>query len=247
MNLIDTYTKNTLNKNNKTTQSFYFSTKYKNINPNNPKTSSIKKTIYLYLNPKTINNNNHSKNDTDNLTTIFKLIIHTLDITNLIPNPTVDNNDYKIIINNVNYKPTTIQLININNKLHLYTSIKTLKTNIKTTNKYFIYPNTNNKLTIDEIVIATDLMISTKNNKATMIMKNTNVQLLKLDVDVNSILGSLFDFIIDTIVNNFKSSLIKEFKKKLNNQIPDTLADTLNSLTFLKTNEFSTSTRAPKI
>ena len=90
-----------------------------------------------------------------------------------------------------------------------------MKANVKADGKCFLCPDASGKITINDIVISTQLLISAQNGKAKVSMKNTTVLLEGLDVDVNGILGSLFDFIVDFIVDEFKPSLIKAFKEEL--------------------------------
>lgn len=177
----------------------------------------MEKVIYLYLSFEVVDDGNYFKDDVDDLVIIFELMIYVLDIVSFIFNFVVDNSDYKVVINNVSYKLVMVQLININGGFHLYVSIKILKVNVKVIGKCFICFNVSGKFIIDEIVIVIDLMIFVKNGKVVVVMKNIDVQLLGFDVDVNGILGLLFDFIVDVVVNGFKSSFIKEFKKELGN------------------------------
>ncbi|HIN85216.1 MAG TPA: hypothetical protein EYN06_01960, partial [Myxococcales bacterium] len=213
-------------------QSFYFSTAYQGTNINDPQGSSMAKALYFYLGPESIDDGNHSPDDADDLATLFELMIQSVDIGAAIPNPAIDNSDYKVVIDNIKYDPAKVSLVTMNGGLQLYASIKNMTADVDADGKCWYCPNLSGDVTINEIVITSDLFISSKNGKAKVSMKNTDVSIYGLNVDINGILGNLFDFIVDYVVGQFAPTLENTFKSELGQKVPDALESALNALAF---------------
>jgi hypothetical protein len=190
------------------------------------------KALYFYLGPESIDDGDHSVNDADDLATLFELMIQAYDIAGAIPNPAINNGDYKVVIDNIKYNPPKVSLITIDGGLQLWVSIKKMTADVDADGKCWICPNLNGDISIDEILITSNLMISSVNGKAKVTMQNTNVTLYGLDVDINGILGSLFDFIVDYVVGQFASTLEDTFKEQLGGTVPAALEGALNALAF---------------
>ena len=215
----------------KAMRSFYFSTKYQPMSTANPKGSSMPRGIYLFLGPQAIDDGNH-KPPADDLATIFEIIIASFDIGALLPNPLLNNSNYKVTVSNVQFDPAQVQLVPINGGLSLYASISDFSANVYADGKCTFCPSASGTLSVTEIIIVTDLDIKTAGGSVQATMKNTDVILVNPDVDVNGILGSILDFLVDFIVDQFAPTIEGAFESELGKVLPDTLEDALNSLAF---------------
>ena len=232
LNIIEALASDMMGNSDKAVRSFQYSTKYLPMSSSNPEASKMTKGIYVYLGPEAIDDGNHALSDADDLATIFEIIISAFDIGALLPNPLVNNGDYKVTIKNVSLQPAKVKLTPIPSGLNLWVSIKALKANVDADGKCTFCPSASGKITIQEILIISDVDIKASGGKVEATLKNTDVILINPDVDVDGILGSIFDFLIDFIVDQFAPTIENAFKSELGKVIPDTLEDALGSLAF---------------
>jgi len=231
MNVLFAEVKDELGNTDKAMRSFYYSTKYQPMSSDNPTASKMPKSLYLYMGPPAIDDGNHSM-PPDDLATIFEVIIGAFDIGALLPNPLVENSNYKVTISNVSFKPAEVQLVPIAGGLNLYATIDDLYAKVSAKGKCTFCPSASGKITVSRIIISSDVGIKTKNGKVDATLKKTDVILVNPDVDINGILGSILDFIVDFVVDQLAPTIEGAFEKELGKVVPDTLEDALNSLAF---------------
>ena len=232
MNLVIAEAEDALGNADKAVQSFYWSTGFLPMNAADPKKSAAERALYIYLGPEAIDDGNHAVSDADDLATIVELAMGGFDIAGLIPNPVLDNGSFRVSLKNLKYQKPKVQLIAVSGGLELYASIKGLRADVDVKGLCFVCPNLSGDISVQDIIIKTKLLISAPNGKVTVTMQNTDVQLLGADVNVDGILGSIFDFLVDFLVNQFTGDIEQAFKDQLGGIIPSTLASALSSLAF---------------
>jgi len=232
MNTLEGYLEDEMGNAKKAGQSFYFSSQYQPMNENNAFASSVAKALYIFMSQEVIDDGDHAITDADDLATIIEILLGSFDIAGLIPNPAVENGEYKVVIKNLTYEKPKVALTAQNGGIHLYASIDNVHADVDADGKCFICPNLSGDLSIAQIIITADLNIAVKNGDMTVTLAKTDVMMVDADIDISGILGSLFDFLVDWIVGSFVSDIEKEFEDTVGEQIPETLGDAFDTLAF---------------
>ena len=233
MNMLAAEATDKVGNTDRSVRAFFYSTQYKPMDHTKPKQSAMDQGLYLFLGPQAIDDGVHDKSDPNDLGTIFEILLGSFDVGALLPNPVVDSDNYAVTIKNVTYNAPTVQLTPIPEGLSLYASIKNFKADVVADGKCFFCPSASGDISISQIIIIADISISVdSNDKVKAKLLSTDVLLVNPDVDINGVLGFIFDFLVDFIVNQFAPTIEDAFKQEMGNQIPKLLEDALGSLAF---------------
>ncbi len=214
-------------------QGFYWSTKFQPMTAPTPKELSASKALYLFLGPPAIDDGDHSKNDLDDLASIFEIIMGSFDIKGLIPSPAFSGGGYKVFLKNLSYGAPKVKLTPVAGGLHLRVTIANLKGDVEADGTCIVCFDVSGTLGIQQISIDADLLVSTDaQGKVQVTMKDPDVVVTGIDLDIDGILGAIFDFLVDFILDQFVPTLENEFKKEIGKAIPDALATALGSFAF---------------
>jgi hypothetical protein len=230
MNIVEAIATDVLENTDKAVRSFYFGKSFRPMSSSNPAASKMSKGVYFTLGPQAIDDGVHDPNDVNDLATLFEVLIDNFDVAALLPNPLVNTDDYKVTVGNIAYSAPTVQLTPIAQGISLWARIKNFNAPISADGKCFFCPSANGSIKINEIRITTTVVLSIQNGQVNANLLNTQVLLLGLDVDINGILGSIFDFLVDFIVGEFTSIIESAFEIQIGTAIPPIIEDALGSL-----------------
>ena len=237
VNVVEVIAVDTLGNTDVAVRSFYFGASFRPMSSTNPTASKMAKALYFTLGPQAIDDGVHNPNEIDDLATLLELLISSFDVAELLPNPVINNSDYKVNVYNTTYSTPTAQLTPVPQGINLWARILDFKTDVSANGKCFFCPNASGVIRIDEIRIQSTVNITTQNGQTNATLNDTQVLLFGLDVDINGILGSIFDFLVDFIVGGFSDSIENAFESELGAAIPDLLEEAIGSLSLSTTFE----------
>ena len=237
MNLIIAEAKDDLGGVSRTAPSYYLSTTWYAVDAANPEQSMVPDGIMIFLGPEVWDDDDPS--DVDDMATIMTYFMDSLDLASLVKNPVTTGTfgwcSYKVNVNNITYGQPSIDLAPISGGLHMFVIIPNFKADIEIDMSGFACPDLSGTATATSITIDTDVLISSDGNGITATMENTNVKVNDLNINVDGILGFLFNWLIDFFEGTFAAQLEDQFKQELGAVIPATVVDALNSLALDET------------
>jgi hypothetical protein len=188
--------------------------------------------LYLYLGPAVLDDGNHAPNDVDDFATIFEFVMASFNLNDLLPNPLLNNGDYKVTVENISFQPAQVQLIPITGGMQMHISIDNFHADIDADGKCFFCPSADGTIDIDRMIIIAPVKIKTVNGAIDVQLQDPDVTLVNPDVDINGILGSILDFIVDLVIDGLAPSLEEKFEEELGTLVPGILEEALDSLAF---------------
>ena len=114
--------------------------------------------------------------------------------------------------------------------INLWARIKNFNAPVDADGKCFFCPSASGNIKIDEIRITTTVILTTQNGQPKATLLDPQVLLFGLDVDIDGILGSIFDFLVDFIVGEFTTTIENAFEQQIGGAIPPVIEDALGSL-----------------
>lgn len=223
----------------KITQSFYFAEKYY---PMDPKPPFIPDAIKAWLDDQFFDDGNHNPSHPDDLATILEVAIGAFDLSTVLPPPTSIGLGYDLILSGLAFNPPEIYLDSFDGGLHFGTKIKNMKIKVKLKGECKVLgidlcPDFGGKLQIGVIDLKADLLASAKEAVLKVSLVNAKVGLQSIDIDIDGILGWLFDWLIDFVINIFTGSIEDLFEDQIGSLVGDTLTTLLDALAISQTFE----------
>lgn len=218
-------------------QSYYFSNLYYSVDIENPKQSMVKDGLMVFLGPDVWDDNDTS--DIDDMATIMTLYVENLDINSLVKNPVTSGKyigcSYEVHVTNIKYGKYSVDLKPINGGLYLFVKIPNFSADIKVKTCITTFKG---KATADYISIKTTLDISVDGDgNINVVMKNTDVQIVGLNVQLEGVWGFLLNWIINFFEETMANQMEQKFKEQLGAMIPDAVKKALSSLALTKSFE----------
>ncbi len=242
MNLIDAQVTNGAGMTSRVRQSYYFSFVYYPIDAANPEKGMVHNSVRAFLGRDFFDDGVHDPSHPDDLATILETFIAKLNINAMIPNPVAESGPYKVYLSNVTFGKPTLQIGLFDGGMRLYVRIPNLSVNVKLKGECnFIIdwcPDFSGKVKISEVTVTADVLLWTGSDKKVHAqMQNANVSLDDVDVDIDGLLGSLFDWLIDVLVDQFTSDIEQAFEQQMGDLINDTLEDLFSKFELNETLE----------
>lgn len=225
LNVIHAIANSKLGGQDKAIRSFAWSTKY------HPSGGMIPAGIGLWLSQAVWDDNNTS--DIDDIATVITLILESFDLPSLIPNPLAETGalhcDFTVKAQPVFIGQPSVDLITKNQALGVSVRYPNLFVGLDVDADGFLCPGVSGSVTASYVEVSVDMVITGNGNGVDITMANPNVTIASLDVDIDGILGFLFNWII----NFFEGDLASAMEDLVIDQlsiIPDTLGDALGAL-----------------
>ncbi len=221
----------------KSFRSSFYSTKYLPADSIAPAAAQISKSILAFLSQEFIDDGDHS-DPPDDLATIVEKVMAGLDIKGMLPQegiPVMDN--ATLYITDVTFDPPQVTLQSVDGGIHLLMTIPNFEADIElevcidlpivgetcTSSYGIIFVE---KLKLDAFLfvgIGADGLVDAS-------LGPISVDLEGLDVDIQGIVGSLFDPLVTTLVTTLKDTLLAQFTQQFGEQLPAMIEDALNQL-----------------
>ena len=222
----------------KITQTFVFAEGYYNVENELPR---VPDALKLWLSKEFIDDGVHNPTHINDIATILEVTLASLDLSSALK-PSDVGGGYQVIFSNLGVNPPKVKLAPIQGGLDLEAKIKNLGVSVKLKGECKVLgvdlcPDFSGSISIEEVVIDSDMMISANKGILKTGLKNVDVSLGYVDLDIDGILGWLFDWLIDFIVNAFTNDIEELFKNEIEDELSDQIEDILDELAITETFE----------
>ena len=222
----------------KITQTFVFAEAYYPMEPELPR---VPDAIKLWLSKEFIDDGVHNPTHINDIATILEVTLASLDLSSALQDSDVGGG-YKVVFSNLSFNPPKVKLNPIEGGLDLEAKIKNLYVGVKLKGECKVLgvdlcPDFSGSISIEEVLIDSDMMISAQEGNLETGLKQVDVSLGYVDLDINGVLGWLFDWLIDFIVNIFTDEIEALFKNELEDELSGQIEDILQELAITETFE----------
>ncbi len=221
------------------TQSFYYSDHWYPLSPSIP---YVPDAVKLWMSEDFIDDGYHNPTHPDDLATILEAVVGDLDLGSLLGDASDIGGGYSLEINNIGFNPPKLALDPQFGGLDIVMEVKNLYLGIKLKGECKVLgvdlcPDFSGSVSVDKMIIMADLLASAIEGVMDVALVNADVVMNHIDVDINGILGWLFDWLIDFLVTIFSGQIEDLVKDELADSLGDTLADLFASLAISETIE----------
>ncbi len=221
------------------TQSFYFAELWYPLKPELP---FIPDALKVWLAKDFIDDGVHNPTHPDDLATILEGVVASFDINSALPPKIEVSGDYDLKMSNFKMNPPKLSLTPKYGGLGVYFEAKNASMKLKLEGECKVLgvdlcPDLSGSISIDKLKLWADLLASAANAVLNVSLANPKVELEYIDVNIDGILGWLFDWLIDFVVNIFTGTIEDAFEDQLAGQLEDTLGGLLESLALSETFE----------
>lgn len=218
-------------------QTFYFAERYYEIAPD---TENIPDSIKLWLSKDFIDDGVHNPTQPNDLATILEGVFAGLDLTSILPDDTDIGGGYKLKLSNLKFNPPFLSLNPDFGRLDLYVEIKNFYMKVKLVGECKVLgidlcPDLSGSVSVDKMKLDADLMAAAEEGVLDIALANPDIDLEYIDIDIDGILGWLFDWLIDFFVNIFSGMIEDLVQDQLAGTLEDTLADLIENLAISET------------
>ena len=230
-------------------RSSFYSTKYIVADNDNPDAAMVPSAIWAFLAQDFIDDCDHSS-PPDDIATVVETVMEGFDISGLLPEEGLElTAQCSATVDSIEFGKPTVNLQTVDGGIHLTKcvngqflqdhgmEIPDLVMNMTLECCYevpfigeycdqqylFIYA--------DAIVIGAYLFIGIDGDgNVSAELGPLNVDFLNLDVDIQGVIGGLFDPLVDLVITIFKDMLIDQFQTEFGDQLPEMVEDALGQL-----------------
>ena len=222
-------------------QSFYFAEKYYPLDPEIP---FVGDSIKVWLDDQFIDDGVHNPTHPDDLATILEAVLAAFDLNGALPSGMPVGGGYEVSLYNLSMNPPKLNLDPIWGGLKIYVEIKNLHIDIALKGECKVLgidlcPDFSGSIEIGKLNLEADLLAAAQNADLQVLLTNPDVQIEAFDIDVDGILGWLFDWLLDFIVGLFTSTIEAAFEDQLADALGDTLVDIFDALALSETFEIA--------
>ncbi len=222
-------------------QSFYFAELYW---PMDPQPETVPDSIKTWLDDKFIDDGDHNPTHPDDLATILEMTAAGLDLGAALgaSNGTDVGLGYELQLKSVTFNPPQLNLLPMYGGLHLNMKVKNLKIDLELEAECKVLgidlcPDFGGSAGAGVIIMDVDMLASAKNGQTTLAIVNPQIELQALDVDIDGILGWLFDWLIDFVVNIFAGTIEDLIEDQVGAMFDDILQELTEALEITETLE----------
>ena len=217
-----------------TSRGFQYSPKYYPPTDVDPVKASVPKGALAFLGRDFVDDGDHSL-PPDDLATILEMVVGGLNLTAMLPNPLAEAGPYKVNITSITYDKPKFQLDLYEGGLHLVMTIPNLKVAVAAVGRCeFIIdwcPDVSGSVSFDQVMAIADVDIGMDAaGVLTATMKDVQVQLGGMVVQLDGILGTLLDGIINLLLDAFKQTLTDTLVNQVSTMVNDLLSGLLSKL-----------------
>lgn len=210
------------------TQSFYFSDHWYPLTPGIP---YVPDAIKLWMSEDFIDDGVHNPTHPDDLATILEGVLKDLDLTGALGTGSEIGLGYSLELKSINFNPPKLSLDPQFGGMDVDVEIKNLYVSLKLKGECKVLgvdlcPDFSGSVSVDKTTVKAKLLAEATEGDMNVSLTSPSVDMDHIDVDVNGILGWLFDWLIDFFVTIFSSSI----EDLVEDQVGDALGDTLTSL-----------------
>jgi hypothetical protein len=208
-------------------QSFHYTLwYYPNNIPEKLDDALVQNGVYLYLDDESFNGKDPQK--VTSLQEIMNEYLKTVDLKAMIPNPVANQKilwcNYSITLSNIKYGIPDIIIYPEDGSLYFDLYIPDFSADVSAPSPEFACPDVTGKISAEGIWITADALIGLdENNNVKAELKNIDVQLINLQVDLYGIAGELLQAFISLFKEDFDTMIEEQFgaeiKKKFEEQI----------------------------
>jgi hypothetical protein len=223
------------------TQSFYFAESYRPLEPSIP---YVEDGVKLWLDDELIDDGVHNPTHPDDLATILEAVLGGFDINGVLPTGMDIGGGYQLHMGNASMNPPSIYLDPIWGGIQIDTAMKNFSVDVVLAGECKVLgidlcPDVSGTVQVGLLELTADLLAHAENADLQVLLTNTDVEITALDIDINGILGWLFDWLLDFIVGLFTNMIEDAFEDQLGDLLGDTLADVLDALAISETFEIA--------
>lgn len=217
-----------------TTRGFQYSPLYYPSPAADPVAATVAKGAQAFLSREFVDDGDHSL-PPDDLATILEMVVSSLNLAALLPNPLAEAGPYKVTIPSVTYGRPTFQLNLYDGGLHLVMIIPNVKVDIQAEGRcQFIIdwcPDVGGNVTFDTLTAFADVDLGMDaQGQLSASMKDVQVLLGGMEIHIDGLLGTLLDGIINLIVDAFRKTLTDTLVNQVSTIVNETLSNLLNKL-----------------
>ncbi len=232
LNVIHAITNSNLGGEDKAIRSFAYTTEY------HPLGTQVPEGLGLWLSQMVWDDNNTS--DIDDIATVITLLLESFDLAGMIPNPLTQSKagwcDLTVTAAPVFIGNPSVDLHTKNQALGVTVTYPNLFVGLDADLDGFLCPSVSGDVSADFIQVSLDLILNDNPAGIDMQIANSKVNISGLDIDLDGILGFLFNWLIDlfegTIANQMEAMVLDQL-----GVIDETLADALNALAITQSFE----------
>ena len=219
-----------------TTRAFYFSTEWHAADPDDATVGTIDDSFQVWLGQEFLDDGDHSM-PPDDVATLIEFLLGDLLIGNLLQNPVASSGPYKVYINNVGLGDSSVSLDTFDGGIEMDVILPnfTFDIDLKGSCKILfidVCPDFSGDVSMNAIKMNADITATMENDQPVFAVQNINVSIQGLDLDINGILGWLFDFLIDWIVGFFVDDIEELFEDSLSGQVASLFESLLSQFAF---------------
>ncbi|MBP7161009.1 hypothetical protein KBB45_07065 [Myxococcota bacterium] len=219
----------------------YFSSDYYENHKNNPALGIVKEGVRAFLGRNLIDDQDHSLPPND-VATIIELLLTSLDIGALLPNPVAESGPYRVELSNLSYGKPTVNVWLNEGGMVVRIAIPNFKVKVSAIGECnFIIdwcPDVSGWVSSSNIYAVTDVLIwMDENGKIHAKSQEVKVNLYGLKVDIDGILGDLLGWLIDILVKTFTKTIEEAIEQQIVDLIDKTLTDLLGKFEIHETFE----------
>jgi len=237
MNLIDARATDGLGNEGKGFRATFYSTEYKPADASDPAAATIEEAILVFLSQEFIDDGDHS-DPADDLATIIEHVVAGFDITGMLPEEGIPfMNNCTAYITNLELGKPTVTLQSVDGGMHLVVSIPDLTADIDIACCYelpFVGEYCDDYYGIiyaKEVTIDAYIFVSvTEEGTLDATLGPIEVDIVELDVDIQGLVGQLFDALVNVLVNVLKDTMVQQFADEFGEQLPEMIEEALGSL-----------------
>lgn len=220
---------------------FYFSSVYYPASATDAEASLVAQGARTFLGRDFIDDGDHSP-PPDDLATLIEMMLTSLDIGALLPNPVAEAGPYKVLLSNLGFGKPTTNLHLFDGGINVYIQIPDFRIDVTAegTCNFIIdwCPDVSGRVSSSNIIAVTDVLIWMDGNGQIQVKtQEVQVALQGLDVDIDGLIGDLLGWLIDLLVDTFTNAIEQAIVDQIGTLIDETLGDLLNEFQIDETFE----------
>ncbi|MEE2780440.1 MAG: hypothetical protein VYE15_07945 [Myxococcota bacterium] len=216
----------------KIVQSFYFAEQYY---PQEPTVPFIPDALKLWLDKQVIDDGVHDPSHPNDLATVLEAVLASLDLNEITGDEIDVGSGYAAYLANPSMNPPKLRLEPIWGGLHLQVDLKNIAIDVELKGECEVLgidlcPDLSGNIEIGKLRLDSDLFAAADDAVMNISLENSHVEIESFDIDVDGILGWLFDWLLDFVVDIFTGDIEDAFEDQLGEVLGDTLIDAFEAL-----------------
>ena len=223
------------------TQSFYFAEMY---HPMDPNPELVPDAVKGWMDEAFIDDGVHDPSSPDDLATIMESVLVGLDLGGMLPGGMDIGAGYELQIGGVNMGAPHIALDSVDGGLDMTLAIDGINVGLKLKGECKVLgidlcPDFSGSVKVNQVQMDADLALSAWKGDVDVALNNADLDLDGIDVDVNGILGWLFDWLIDFVVGLFADTIEDTLQSQIDGILADTMTQLIGALNIVETVQVS--------